>query len=55
MKTRNFVVVGPNVVFTNDKVSAFYNSNFICAKIDAEKNKEMMPYAETDGILIFPT
>ena len=55
-----------NYVFTNEEVGAFYNENFICVKVDAEKGEgtavarkyrvrayPTLLYVDADGKVIF--
>ncbi len=42
------------VIFTNDTVADFYNSNFVCAKIDMEKG-EGVNLAKKYGVKVYPT
>jgi len=41
-------------IFTNDTVGQFYNTNFICAKFDMEKD-EGLTIAKTYSVSVFPT
>lgn len=42
-------------VFTQDQVGAFYNENFICVKLDMEKDKDGPGFARDYSVRSYPT